>query len=83
MNIEQKMEYIRRALELGATVDVKWYFLEDEDKARELIANLKKKRFHLSKRKVKKLTGFKPTIIKTTLILLFSLKKSTWKKMWT
>jgi hypothetical protein len=40
MNIEQKMEYIRRALELGASIDVKWYTIEGEEKARELIANL-------------------------------------------
>jgi hypothetical protein len=42
MNIEQKMAYIRRALELGASIDVKWYTIESEEKARELIADLEK-----------------------------------------
>jgi hypothetical protein len=40
MNIEQKMEYIRKALELGASIDVKWYTIKGEEKAKELIANL-------------------------------------------
>jgi hypothetical protein len=58
MNIEQKMEYIRRALELGATVDVKWYFLEDEDKARELIANFEKETIPFEQKESEKINWF-------------------------
>jgi hypothetical protein len=58
MNIEQKMEYIRRALELGAHVDVKWYNIEDEDKARDLIADLEKDTVPFEQKESEKVNWF-------------------------
>jgi DNA polymerase/3'-5' exonuclease PolX len=40
MNIEQKMAYIRRALELGADIDVKFHCTNEKEKAEKVAAEL-------------------------------------------
>jgi hypothetical protein len=40
MNIEQKMEYIRRALELGANVELNFHNLKKEEEAQQAVSEL-------------------------------------------
>ncbi|MCM3567882.1 hypothetical protein [Neobacillus mesonae] len=40
MNIEDKLAYIRKALELGAKVGINFYFIENKEKAAEIMVEL-------------------------------------------
>ncbi|WP_284037430.1 hypothetical protein [Neobacillus sp. 114] len=40
MNIEDKLAYIRKALELGALVEMKFFFIKNQEKAAEIMDNL-------------------------------------------
>jgi hypothetical protein len=42
MNIEQKMEYIRKALELGADVDLMFHKIQDKKQAKKIAVELSK-----------------------------------------
>lgn len=40
MTIEEKLAFVRKALEMGAAVDVKFHRVENEDKAKEMGSEL-------------------------------------------
>lgn len=38
MNMEQKLAYLQKALEMGARIEVKFHFVQGEQKAKEMAA---------------------------------------------